>query len=145
MAFESGHGATLVLAASAAFTPDYTSYGGFDLSRPSLDTSHLATKGTRTKIGGDLYELGPMTSTYLVDPSEMLTSEDGGLIDVLFDAGAVPASGVITLDLVGSGDANFAGSGHVTGFAMEEITTDQLLVASITTQWDDWPTIAETA
>ena len=141
MAVLSGHGATLTFGTTTTFAPAYTSHSGFEATRPSLDTSSLVTTGTRTKIGGDLYDLGEQTHSYLLDPTTLVTTEANSIDDILFTGGVVAPSETITLTFPGT--ATIAGSGHVTGFALEEITTDQIIAASITTQWDDWPTIAE--
>jgi len=143
MAHVSGHGATLVFTDTPAFLPSYTSHGGFEASRPSLDTSSLSTNGSRTKIGGDLYDVGPMSSSYLVDPLLMITSEAESLLDFLFAGADVSPSDTVTLDTQVSSGVNFAADGHVTGFALEELSTDLVLAASITWQWDVFPTIAE--
>lgn len=140
MAFQSGHGATLAFGTTTTFSPGYTSHSGFEGTRESLDTSVLATTGARTMIGGDLFAVGPQTHTYLFDPTLVDTGEAGSVDDLLFDSGSAAAAETITLTLGGA--PSMAGSGHITGFALEEVTTDQLLVASITSQWEDWPTIA---
>ena len=142
MAIQSGHGAALTFATTAAFAPGYTTIGGFEASRDSLDTSTLATTGARTKIGGDLYDVGPQTHTYLLDPTLLATAEAGSIDDLLFDSGAVAASdSSIVITLAGGG--TFTKDGHVTGFSLEDLSTDQLIAATITTQWNDWPTVAQ--
>lgn len=145
MAIQSGHGATLAFGTTTTFSPGYTSLGGFEATRETLDTSGLATTGVRTKIGGDLYDLGEQTHSYLVDPATLATTEANSIDDILFVGGTGSAAplGAETITLTLSGGASFAGSGYVTGFAIEEIATDQLIAASITTQYADWPTIAE--
>jgi len=141
MAIQSGHGATLAFGTTTTFSPGYTTIGGFEASRESLDTSTLATTGARTKIGGDLYDVGGQTHSYLIDPTLLLATEAGAIDDLLFDAGAVSVSETITITLAIGG--SFAGSGHVTGFALEDLSTDQLIAATISTQWNDWPTVAQ--
>lgn len=138
-----GRGAALAFGTTgAAFLPKFVSIGGFDLTRPSIDTSYLGTTGVRTKIGGDLYELSSVTSPFFIEPDEMVTGFS--VIDtLLFDAGNAAASETITLTLPDTGAATFAGSGHVTGFALQEIAIDQLIMGEITFQWDDWPAITE--
>ena len=144
MAIISGHGATLGFGATSTFSPAYTSIGGFEASRESLDTSHLGTTGARTKIGGDLFDVGPFSSTFFFDPQLTATGEGNAIDDLLFDSGAVSVSETVTITYPGAGTGkSVSGSAHVTGFAIEELTTDQLLMANITIQWDDWPTFED--
>ena len=141
MAIQSGHGATLAFGTTTTFSPGYTTIGGFEISRDSLDTSTLATAGARLKIGGDLYDVGPQTHSYLIDPTLFLATEAGAIDDLLFDGGAVSVAESITITLAIGG--SFAGTGHVTGFALEDLGTDQLIAATISTQWNDWPTVTQ--
>ncbi|MCA9232501.1 MAG: hypothetical protein KDA57_17765 [Planctomycetales bacterium] len=139
----SGHGSTLGFGTTTTFSPGYTSIGGWGLSRESLDTSTLATTGARTKIGGDLYDIEPFTSSYFLDPDTLATTEANAIDDLLFDSGAVSASETVTITFPNSGAATAAGAAHVTGWNIEDLVTDKLIVCSITTQFNDWPTIAE--
>lgn len=141
MAIISGHGATLGFGTTTTFSPAYTSIGGFEASRESLDTSHLGTGGARTKIGGDLFDVGPFSSSFFFDPQLTATTEGNSVDDLLFDSGEVSASETVTITYPGAGTGKTcAGSAHVTGFAIEELATDTLLMANITIQFDDWPT-----
>lgn len=139
----SGHGATLGFGTTTTFAPAYTSLGGWGLSRESLDTSGLATTGARSKVGGDLYDVEPFTATYFFDPTTLATGEANSIDDILFDSGSVSASETVTITYPDAGAATAAGSAHVTGWNIEDLVTDTLMVSSITTQFDDWPTFAE--
>lgn len=144
MAIKSGHGSTLAFTTTSTFSPGYTSFGGFEASRPALDTSVLSTTGARTKIGGDLYDVSEMTNTFYLDPTLLFAAEADSIDDILFDSNAVSAAETITLTL--NGGATFVSpnaGGFVTGFALEELTTDQLIAASITVDFGDFPTIAQ--
>lgn len=145
MAIISGHGATLAFGASTGFTPKYTSIGGFEASRESLDTSYLGTTGCRTKVGGDLFDIGPFTSTFFFEPAETATTEDCSFDDLLFDSGNAAAAETVTI-IYNDPTANtqsVSGSAHVTGVAIEDLATDTLLMASVTIQWNDWPVFAD--
>ena len=138
MALMSGHGTTLGFSVSTLFSPGYTSIGGYSMTRESLDTSTLATTGARTMIGGDLFTPGDFTSTYLLDPALQGAAEAQGIDILLFDAGAVAASETVTVTLPVAG-STVAGLAHVTGFELEDLTTDTIIAASITVQWDAAP------
>lgn len=145
MAIISGHGATMTFTTSSGFTPKYTSIGGWEASRPSLDTSYLATTGCRTKVGGDLFEIGSFTSTFFFEPAETAAGEDCSLDDILFDSGSAAAAETVTITYNDptANTQSVNGSAHVVGAAIEDLATDTLLVASITIQWNDWPTFAD--
>ena len=143
MAIMSGHGSALTFGTTSTFSPSFTSLGGLEVSRESLDTSGLATAGARTQIGGDLYTVSPMTHTYLLDPSTLASGGANSIDDLLFDSSAVSASEEVTITLANSEASTIAGDAHITGFAMEDLATDQLIAATITLQFDAYPTITE--
>lgn len=147
MAIISGHGTTLAFGTTTAFAPGYTTIGGFAATRESLDTSTLATTGARTKIGGDLYEVGAFTSQFFFEPALTGAAEAQCVDTLLFDTGNVAASETVTITFNDptAQVQKVSGSAHVTGFALEDMTTNSLLVASVTVQWDDWPTFADAA
>lgn len=142
-----GAGAALSYGTTTTWLAKSISIGGFDITRPSIDTSYLGTTGCRTKIGGDLYELSSFTAPFFIEPDELATGGICSFDDILFDAGEAAASEggtpKITLTLGDAGAATFIGSGHVVGISVDDIALDQLLTGSITLQWDDWPVIAE--
>lgn len=141
-----GRGATLTYGTTTTWLAKTISIGGFDVTRPSIDTSYLGTTGVRTKIGGDLYELSSITAPFFVEPDELATTGLCSFDDILFDTGnAAAAEGGdgITLTLGDAGNATFKAAGHVVGIGLQEIVIDQLITGEITVQWNDWPTIAE--
>lgn len=139
-----GRGATLTYGTTTTWLAKSISIGGFDVTRPSIDTSYLGTTGVRTKMGGDLYELSSITAPFFVEPDELATGGLCSFDDILFDTGnAAAAESAITLTLADAGAATFAGAGHVVGIGLQEIVIDQLITGEITVQWNDWPTIAE--
>lgn len=138
-----GAGTTLGFGTTATWSPKYTQIGGFGAQRPSIDTSYLGTTGARTKIGGDLYEISPITAPFFIEPDEMATLNFCSLDDILFDAGKVSASETVTLTLADAGAATMAGAAHVTGINIQDIVIDQLVMAELSVQFNDWPTIAE--
>ncbi len=143
MALQTGHGTTLAFGTSTVFSPGYTAIGGPGWTRDSIDTSTLATAGARTYIGGDLWGISPIVSTYLMDPSQLKASpaEANSIDYLLFDAGAMTVDETITMTLTGG--AGFAGSGHVTALEMEDLATDALIAASLSTQFADTPTVTD--
>lgn len=143
MAIQSGHSSTFTFGTTTTFLPAMTTIGGFEATRESLDTSGLATTGARTKIGGDLYEIGPNTHSYLLDPDTLAAGEANSIDDLLFDSNAASASEAMTILLDNAGASTIAGDGHVTGWSLEDLTTDAIIACTLTTQWDAWPTITE--
>lgn len=145
MAIDTGHGAALTFGTTSTFAPAFTAIGGPGWTRDSVDTSVLATTGARTMIGGDLWAIAPVASTYLMDPSTLTTTEANSIQDLLFDSGAMTPdesdSNGITITFPNS--ATFLGTGHITGLELEDLTTDTLVAASLTFQWNDSPTISE--
>lgn len=147
MAIISGHGATLAFGTSTGFTPKYTSIGGFEMTRESLDTTHLGTQGARTKAPGDIWDIGPFTSSFFFEPAETATSEDCSFLDLLFDTGTTKAAAAETVTVTyndpTANTQSVSGSAFVTGAAIEDLATDTLLMASVTIQWAGWPTFAD--
>lgn len=147
MAIISGHGATLVFGTSTGFTPKYTSIGGFDLSRETLDTTYLSTAGARTYVPGDIWAIGPFTSSFFFEPAETATSEDCSFLDLLFDTGTTKAAAAETVTVTyndpTANTQSVSGSAFVTGAAIEDLATDTLLMASVTIQWATWPTFTD--
>lgn len=138
-----GRGTTLGFGTTTTWTPKYVSIGGFGAQRPSIDTSYLGTTGTRTKRGGDLYDISPFTAPFFIEPDELATGGLCSLDDILFDTGNASASEVVTLTMSDTGAATVGGSAHVVGIDFQEFVIDQLVMAELTVQFDDWPTIAE--
>jgi hypothetical protein len=138
-----GRGTTLGFGSTTTWTPKYVSFSGFGAQRPSIDTSYLGTTGARTKIGGDLYEISPMTAPFFLEPDELATGGLCSLDDILFDSGNASAAETMTLTLADAGAATMAATGHVVGVDIQEIVIDQLVMAELTVQFNDWPTIAE--
>lgn len=140
---KSGHGSTLAFGTTTTFTPAYTSIGGLNLTRPSLDATVLASDGVRPMLGGDLFSLGPVSAPFLYDQSEMATGADCSLEDLLFDSGAVSADETATLTLANSEASTYAALAHVTGFEQAELVTDQLWSATLSIQFNVMPTFTE--
>lgn len=138
MAVVTGHGATLAFGTTTAWAPDYTSIGSMSLERPALDSSHLGTTGVRTKLPGDLYELSPFTASFFFEPE----ASDNPFDTLLFDTGVGAAAETISLTYPTATILTGAGSGFVTGFEIGELVTDQLMTATITVQYADWPTFS---
>ena len=94
-------------------------------------------------IGGDLWTIAPISSTFLIDSAEFATTENNSIDDLLFDSSAMTADETITLTLGTSEASTFIGTGHVTALELEDRTTDSLLAMSLTYQWNDTPAITE--
>ena len=147
MAIISGHGTTLAFATVTTFTPLYTTIGGFQATRESLDTSSLSTTGARTKIGGDLFDVGSFTSSFFFEPALTGAGESNEIDALLYNGGNARGSltATVAFNDPTASVQKVSGSAHVTGFALEDMTTNALVVASITVQWDDWPAFADAA
>ena len=131
---DTGHLATLGLGTST-FSVSLTSIGGFSMERPVIDTSHLGTTNYRSKIPGDLVDVGSfdITGFFLCGTTAPVTA----------DAETI----TITLpELTALGDPpTIAGSGFFTAFNTAEFVTDQLQMFTATIQWATAPTFtAET-
>lgn len=138
----SGHGATLGFGTSTGWTPLYTSIGGFGFSRPSLDTTGLATTGARTKKGGDVFDISPFSSSFFFQPDQLETGLDNSIDDLLYDSGEAAGSETVTVTYPDTASSTAAGSAHVNELSIEDLVTDQLVMASVGVQWDDSPTFS---
>jgi hypothetical protein len=143
MSLITGRGCTLTMGTLMTFAPKITQIGGFGWSRPSIDTSYLGTTGCRTKKGGDLYDLDPITASIFIEPDEFATTNLCSIDDVLYDGGNAANAENMTLTFSDSGAATMVASGHVTGFSIDDIVLDGLVTGSFSIQWEDAPTIAE--
>ena len=141
MAIMTGHGATLAFGTTTTFSPGYTSFSGLGWERDSLQTTTLASVGSHDMIGADLWSIAPVTASYLFDPETLATTGANSIDDLLFDSSAVSVSESITITFASGG--SFAANGHVTSFSLEDLGTDQLIAATIGTQWNVWPTVAD--
>lgn len=130
---QTGHKATIAFTTSA-FTASFTKIGGFEMSRESLDTSHLGTTSYRTKRPGDLVDCGQFDVEffYNADQQPPIT--------------AVPETVTITLpdSTTGTGSgATVVGSGFFSSFSHPELVSDQMMVASGTVVWASSPTFSD--
>ena len=64
-----GTGASIAFGTSN-FTAEVMSINGNDISRPSIDSSHLGTTGARTFLPGDLVDNGSVELEINFDPDE---------------------------------------------------------------------------
>ena len=55
MALQTGNGVTIVFGTSG-FTPNYTRIGGTEMSRESIETTHLGTTDYKTFVPDDLID-----------------------------------------------------------------------------------------
>lgn len=136
----SGHGAALGFGTSSGWTPLYTSIGGFGFSRPSLDTTGLATAGARTSKAGDVFAISPFSSSFFFQPDALETGLDNSIDDLIFASGDAKGSETVTVTYPDATSSTAAGSAHVAEVAIEDMVTDQLVMASVSVQWDDAPT-----
>ena len=143
MALATGHGAALAFATTAAYSPQYTSIGGPGWSRGSVEISGLTTAGNKTYASGDLWDILPVSCSFLFDPSTLLATEANSIQDLLFDTTNITADETITITLANTELSTFAGTGHVTEFQIEEFANDTIMAGSLSFQWNDSPTITE--
>lgn len=127
MAIDTGHGATLVFATSG-FVASYTDFDGFEASRPTLDSSHLTTANYRTKFPGDLADVGPFSGNFLFDQAMSILPPVIGARETVTLAFA-------THDYVGA-------NSFMTMFRSPRVATDELLIAAMTVQWGEYPTLS---
>lgn len=127
---QTGHKATIAFTTSA-FTASFTKIGGFEMSRESLDTSHLGTTSYRTKRPGDLVDCGQFECEFFYGA------------DVQPPITAVAETVTITLpdSTSGSGSgATIVGSGYISSFTTPDLVSDQMMVATMTVVWAGQPT-----
>lgn len=139
MALGTGQGATIVFTTSNTFVPTVISIEGGDVSRPRLDTSHLATSGARTMIPGDLREVGTWSVTCLANPST------AALINV-----PITVAETITVTLgktvpASASGAIFTGSGFIVGRSYPSVQTDNLLSFTYEFSWASEPSFTPEA
>ena len=125
---KTGHGASIIFDDVTAFVPDYRSIEGWGMSRPVLDTSHLATPKTRTNMGGDLYEMQGFSCDILYDPGDAKNNYN----DILFNGTAAREAGLI--EIVRADGAKESFQGYVTEFSRQALGTDVLEAATVTIQ-----------
>lgn len=145
MSIMSGHGATLGFGTTTTYSPGYTSIGGFSASRESLDTSTLATTGARTKIGGDLFDVGSFSCDFLIDIAAIDAGASNAMDDLLFDSGDVTAAETVTVTYPTADSATCAGTANVLEWGIGDAVTDTLMTGSLVIEWSDWPTFADNA
>lgn len=127
MALQTGHGTT-ISGATTGQTANVVSIEPFEISRPSLDVSHLETTGYREKIPGDLADPGGFTVTVLYDGSVHAGATFPAITDV---------AEVWTLDY---GSHKYAASGFLTNYTSPTVNTDEVSTCTFTIQWADGPT-----
>jgi hypothetical protein len=142
MAAGTGHGLNAGIAfttTGASFEPIIISIDGGDLSRPRLDTSHLATIGTRTQIPGDLKECGTWSVTCLCDPTldakTIVPFSAAETITITF--GRTVAASVA--------GAKFVGSGFIVSRTYPSAQTDTVMTFTFDISWATEPTFTREA
>lgn len=120
---------TIVLAAIETYTDDelvsakVTLTGGTGAGQSRTITANVGSTDTATVV-----------------PPWVVTPVGGSTTySIVKDPMTVDETITITLD----GGASFSGSGHVTALEMEDLTTDQLVAASVSVQFADSPTIGD--
>ncbi len=128
MAFDTGHGATATVVGSATYSWTSIEVGSF--SRPAVDTTHLGSGATRTKIAGDLTDAGTATpecahdvSAGLVDPG------DEGLTTINVPDGA-------------GGTTAWSAQSFVESVDYPTLETDGLQTGTVTVCWKAEPSFS---
>ena len=68
MALQTGNGVTIVFGTSG-FTANYTRIGGTEMSRESIETTHLGTTNYKTFVPDDLIDGGEFSCEFYWDPA----------------------------------------------------------------------------
>ena len=118
---DTGHGATIAFATSG-FTAQYTSIGGSESSRESLETTHLGTTTGKTFVPGDLPDNGELECEFFYDPDEQPP----------FNSAAETITLTYPLPSGGSTAATEAFTGFITNWSRPEKVTDQLMKSTFT-------------
>lgn len=108
-----GTGTTLTSPTGTTLTDEIVGIEWSDWERPKIDTTHLGSSTVRSKIPGDLYDVGDIT------------------LDCHFDCTLAPdmgdAAGVWTLQLVdGTSTTTWAVDAFVSGFSMSIPLEDKM-------------------
>ena len=111
-----GHGTTVAFAGTE-FTAQFTSIGGGDISRESIETTHLAqTNAHKTFIPSDLIDPGEREFEFYYEPNNIphMTNHQE-TITITFPDGAVEAS-----------------AGFFTSFSRPTMVSEDLITATAT-------------
>lgn len=133
MAVDTGHGATITFG-TTSWTGSVVSIGGFESSRPAIDTSHLGTTNYRSKIPGDLADAGPFSCTVLWDPASATPAPS-----VVGAAETITVSWPISVT-GNTVKAKYTASGFVTSVGTPELVTDQVQTGTFEITWATGPT-----
>ena len=110
-----GHGTTVAFGGTAAFTAQFTSIGGGDVSRESIETTHIALNDAhKTFIPSDL-----------IDPGERE-------FEFYYETDKQPSmtSGVETITITYPNGETEACSGFFTSFSRPTMVSEDLLTAT---------------
>lgn len=118
-----GTGASLTFS-SATESYDVLSIDVSDVSRPSVDTSHLGTTTARTFIPGDLYDPGTMEIEYLLDPSTMSTNRP--IIDNAAETITLQWAEVTSSTATNAAGGKFSASGFATSWSCSTPLEDRI-------------------
>ena len=131
MAVSTGHGTTISFG-TQSYTGAIRSIEGGTQERPAIDTSHLGTTGTRTKMEGDLIDAGTFDFEVLCDPTA----------NPPWPSMTAPETITITYKKSVAGAASAAtevGSGFVTSVGRPSHITDELMAFPVTITWASAP------
>ena len=126
MAAQTGHGAALVT--NDTFVASIISISGTDQTREMIDTSHLGTTVTMTKVEGDLVDTGEVSIEYLFDPAA--TTEIPAIATL---AGTFTITFPVSVS--GNTAGTLAGTGFWTSVGYPELVTGGLMKGSGTFKW----------
>lgn len=127
MSIGTGHLATVAFGTSTTFVARFTSIGEISPSRPSIDTTDLATTGGRTFVPGDLPDYGTCVLSFNFDHKQILPPITALVAETI----------TITLpEFTETGTPpTIVGSGFIESFTLPELMTDQLMTATATIKW----------
>ena len=127
MALQTGNGVTIVFGTSG-FTANYTRIGGTEMSRESIETTHLGTTNYKTFVPDDLIDGGEFSCEFYWDPA-MTTFPP---IDAVAET--------ITITYVSC--ETLSGSGFLTSSSGPDAETGDLLSGEFSIKWTGQPSYA---
>ena len=127
MALQTGNGVTIVFGTSG-FTANYTRIGGTEMSRESIETTHLGTTDYKTFVPDDLIDGGEFSCEFYWDPAS---------------SSSPPISGAAeTITITYTSGETLSGSGFLTSSTGPDAENGSLLSGEFTLKWAGQPTYA---
>jgi hypothetical protein len=127
MALQTGNGVTITFGTSG-FTASYTRLGGTEMSRESLETTHIGTTDYKTFTPDDLVDGGEFTVEFLWDPAMTTFPPITGAAE--------------TITITYAATETLSGSGFLVSSTGPPVENGELLRGEFTVKWAGQPTYA---